>query len=162
MYKRYSQAGNGGMPLSQINRNRIRNVLILLLLAALIALLVISLPLIRNRTETRSLYIQKIQEECDEALRQANVLSRTGGVASSVDLTKIRCNIQSIRTVNSLSQLSGGQLLDDNTLVTLVNLVDRYQDGMNQGGQKIVNPGEYTTSLQNALQELHETVGNLE
>jgi hypothetical protein len=32
---------------------------------------------------------------------------------------------------------------------------------MNQGGQKIVNPAEYTTSLQNALQELHDTAGNL-
>ncbi|MBQ6721872.1 MAG: hypothetical protein IJQ88_06875, partial [Clostridia bacterium] len=77
MYRRYSQSGAGNMNLSQVNRNRIKNVLILLLLVALIVLLVISLPLIRNQGETRSLYIQKIQEECDDALRQANVLSRT-------------------------------------------------------------------------------------
>jgi hypothetical protein len=37
------------MPLSQINRNRIKNIVILLLLIAVAALLVISLPLMRNR-----------------------------------------------------------------------------------------------------------------
>ena len=162
MYRRYSQVGDGSMPLSQVNRNRVKNIIILVLILALAALLVISLPLILNRGETRSLYIQKIQEECDEALRQANVLSRTGGVASSSELARIRCNISSIRAVNSLSQASGKQLLDDNTLMTIINLVDRYQEGMTQGGQKIINPGEYTTSLQNAMQELQETVANLE
>ena len=162
MYRRYSQAGDGGMPLSQVKRNRIKNIIILLLVLALAALLVISLPLIMNRGENQSLYIQKMQEECDEALRQANVLSRTGGAASSSELSKIRCNIHAIRTVNSLSQAAGKQLVDDNILTTILNLVDRYQEGMNQGGQKIINPGEYTTNLQNALMELQDTISNLE
>ena len=39
MYRRYSQAGDGSMPLSQINRNRIKNILIFLLLAGLAAML---------------------------------------------------------------------------------------------------------------------------
>lgn len=162
MYRRYSQVGDGSMPLSQVNRNRIKNVIILLLILALAALLVISLPLLTNRGETHSLYIQKIQEECDEALRQANVLSRTGGAANAADLAKIRCNIHAIRAINSLSQASGKLLIDDSALTTLLNLVDRYQEQMNQGGQKIINPGEYTTSLQNALMELQETVSHLE
>ena len=162
VYRRYSQVGDGSMPLSQVNRNRVKNIIILLLLIALAVLLVISVPLMMNRGETQSLYIQKIQEECDEAVRQANVLSRTGGAASAADLAKIRCNISAIRAVNSLSQASGRQLIDDNTLMTLLNLVDRYQEQMNQGGQKIINPGEYTTSLQNAMLELQETVSRLE
>ena len=44
MYRRYSQAGDGSMPLSQIKRNRIKNILIFLLLAGMAAMLVISLP----------------------------------------------------------------------------------------------------------------------
>ena len=32
MYRRYSQTGDGSMPLSQVNRNRIKNIIILLLL----------------------------------------------------------------------------------------------------------------------------------
>ena len=162
MYRRYSQVGDGSMPLSQVNRNRIKNIIILLLVLALAALLVISVPLIMNRGENHSLYIQKMQEECDEALRQANVLSRTGGAASAAELAKIRCNIHAIQTINALSRASGKQLVDDNMLTTILNLVDRYQEGMNQGGQKIINPGEYTTNLQNALTELQETISSLE
>ena len=162
MYRRYSQTGDGSMPLSQINRNRVKNIIILVLIIALAALLIISLPLMTNRGETHSLFIQKIQEECDEALRQANVLSRTGGAASSSDLSKIRCNIHAIRSINSLSQASGRMLLDDNNLMTILNLVDRYQEQLNQGGQKIINPGEYTTSIQNAIIELQEAASSLE
>lgn len=162
MYRRYSQVGDGSMPLSQVNRNRVKNIVILVLIIALGVLLAFSLPLMMNRGESHSLYIQKIQEECDEAARQANVLSRTGGAASSADLSKIRCNIHAIRTINSLSQASGKQLIDDNILMTILNLVDRYQDGMNQGGQKIINPGEYTTNLQNAIIELQDIVSHLE
>ena len=40
MYRRYSQVGDGSMPLSQINRNRIKNILILVLVAALVAMAV--------------------------------------------------------------------------------------------------------------------------
>ena len=45
MYRRYSQVGDGSMPLSQVNRNRIKNILIFVLLVALAVMLVISLLL---------------------------------------------------------------------------------------------------------------------
>ena len=49
MYRRYSQVGDGSMPLSQLKRNRLKNVVILLLVIALGALLFISLPLMRAK-----------------------------------------------------------------------------------------------------------------
>ena len=158
MYRRYSQVGDGSMPLSQVNRNRIRNILILLLLAALAVLLVISLPLIRNREETRALYIQKIQAECDEAARQTSTLSRNAGADSAANLAKIRCNIYAIRTMNTLSASTGKQLLEDERLLTLQNTVDRYLSFLTTG----MDTGEYTTSLQTALAELQEIVAGLQ
>jgi hypothetical protein len=146
------------MPLSQINRNRIRNILIFLLLAALIALLVISLPLIRSRDNTRASYIQQIQKECRDAISDASTLSRTAGADSAANLSRIRSNIHSIRVVNNLSGADGNRvMLDDNQLMTIQNMVDRYLAYLTTG----MDTGEYTTSLQTALSELLETVSGL-
>ena len=159
MYRRYSQVGDGSMPLSQVNRNRIKNIIIFLLLIALGAMLVFSLPKIKNQDEARSLYILQMKRECKDALDQTTTLSRTGGASSALDLGRIRCNIYAIRIINSLSSSAGQRLLDDeNALVTLLNLVDRYQQGLLEGG---TNTGEMTTSLQTARTQLQETLNNL-
>ena len=146
------------MPLSQVNRNRIKNILIFLLVAALAALLVVSLPLFRNRENTRSLYIQQIQRECQDALNDTSTLSRTAGADSSAILSRVRSNIHTIRTVNSLSGTDGNRpLMEDERLLTMQNMVDRYLAFLTTG----MDTGEYTTSLQTALSELQEIVGNL-
>ena len=158
MYRRYSQLGDGTMPLSQINRNRIRNILILVLLAALIALSVISLPLIRNRDNTRAMYIQQIQRECRDAFSDSSSLSRTAGADSTAILSRIRSNIHSIRVVNNLSGMDGNrQILDDNQLMTIQNMVDAYLTYLTTG----MDTGEYSTSLQTALSELQDIVSEL-
>ncbi len=158
MYRRYSQTGDGGMPLSQVNRNRIKNLIILVLIAALAVLLVISVPLMQNRGETRALFIQKIQTECDDAVRQTTSLSRNAGADSAAILARIRCNIYSIRTLNTMSaNAGGGQLLEDERLLTLQNTVDRYLSFLTTG----MDTGEYQTSLQTSLTELQGIVENL-
>ena len=159
MYRRYSQVGDGNMPLSQINRNRIKNVLIFLLLAALIAMLVISLPLIRKQNDARDNYILRIQTECEDAVRQAYTLSRNAGSDSASSLAKIRCSIYAIRIINDISSSSGSPLLDKDNLMTIQNMVDRYQEFVGAGG---LRTGEYATTLQSALEELQVTVSNLE
>ena len=159
MYRRYSQVGDGGMPLSQINRNRIKNVLIFILLAALAALLVISLPLFKSREETRSLYIQQIRRECQDAYNDTSSLSRTAGADSAAILSRVRSNIHTIRTVNSLSGADGGRsLLEDERLLTMQNMVDRYLAFLTTG----MDTGEYTTSQLTSLSELQEIVAKLE
>ena len=147
MYRRYSQVGDGNMPLSQINRNRIKNILIFLLLAALIALLVISLPLMRKQNDARASYILRIQTECEDAVRQAYTLSRNAGSDSASNLAKIRCNIYSIRIINDISTAAGSQLLEKDSLMTIQNMVDRYQENVGAGG---LRTGEYATTLQSA------------
>ena len=159
MYRRYSQSGDGGMPLSQINRNRIKNILILLLLAAVAALLVISVPLIRNRDNSRTLYIQQMQRECKEAYTDASTLSRTAGADSAAILSRVRSNIHAIRIVNSLSGSGGNRApVEDERLLTMQNMVDRYLSFLTTG----MDTGEYTTSLQNSLIELQDILNSVE
>ena len=158
MYRRYSQTGDGSMPLSQVNRNRIKNLIILLLLVAVGVLLYISIPMMKNRDETRALYIQKIQAECDDALRQSTTLSRNAGADSAAILSRVRCNIYAIRTLNTMSGSSGGrQLLDDGRLLTLQNTVDNYIAFLTTG----MDTGEYQTALHNSLLELQGIVNTL-
>ena len=158
MYRRYSQTGDGSMPLSQINRNRIKNILILILLAALAAMLIISIPLIRNQGNTRTLYIQQIQHECQDAYNDTTTLSRTAGADSAAILSRVRSNIHAIRMVNSLSGAEGNRpLVDDERLLTMQNMVDRHLQYLTTG----MDTAEYTTTLQTALTELQETVNNL-
>ena len=159
MYRRYSQVGDGSMPLSQVNRNRIKNIIIFVLLAALTALLVISLPLIRNREGTRKLYIQQIRQECQDAYNDTATLSRTAGADSAAILSRVRSNIHAIRVVNNLSGAEGNRsLLEDERLLTMQNMIDRHLQYLTTG----MDTGEYTTSLQTALTELQEIVANLQ
>ena len=158
MYRRYSQTGAGNMNLTQVNRNRIRNVLLVLLVVALAVTLIITLPVMQNQGEARTIYIQKIQSEVDEAVRQTTTLSRNAGADSAAILSRIRSNIYSIRTLNSVNSATGGRtLLEEERLTTLLNTVDRYLTYLTTG----MDTGEYQTALQVALTELQEIVGNL-
>ena len=157
MYRRYSQMGDGSMPLSQVNRNRIKNILILLLLIALAVLLVISLPLMKSRDDNRANYIQQIQKECKEANNETNALSRTAGADSAAILSRIRSNVHAIRAINSLGGAEGNRLLEDERLLTLQNMVDQYLQYLTTG----MDTGGYTTNLQNSLAELQELLIDL-
>ena len=158
MYRRYSQTGDGNMPLSQINRNRIKNIIILVLLAALAALLVISLPLLNLRDNARTLYIQQMQKECQDAYNDALSLSRTAGADSGAILSRVRSNIHSMRVINSVNSAQGNTgLIDNDRLYAVQTQVDQYLQYLTSG----MDTGQYTTNLQNTLGELLEVVSNL-
>lgn len=153
MYRRYSQTGEGNANLSQVNRNRIKNIILILLLIALAVTLIITLPVMQNQSETRSLYIQKIQAEVDEALRQTATLSRNAGADSAAILSRIRSNIYAVRMLNTVNASSGGKaLLEEERLTSLQNMVDRYLTYLTTG----MDTGEYQTALQVSLSELQE------
>ena len=158
MYRRYSQTGDGSVSMNQVTRNRIKNGIILLLLIAMAAVLAFSLPVLRTQNETRQLYIQRIQSETAEAVRQTSGLSRNAGADSAAILAKIRCNLYAIRTVNSAYTAAGNSaLVEEERLTTLLNTVDRYLSFLTTG----MDTGEYQTNLQNALNELQGIVSSL-
>ena len=159
MYRRYSQTGDGNVSMTQVTRNRIKNGIILLLLVGMAAVLAFSLPVLRNQNETRRLYIQRIQSETSEAVRQTSGLSRNAGADSAAILARVRCNLYAVRTINSANSAAGnGTLLEEERLTTLLNTVDRYLSFLTTG----MDTGEYQTSLQTALNELQDIVSNLE
>ncbi len=160
MYRRYSQVNGEGAPHLMVKRNRIRNLVILMLLAAVAALAVIAVPAIQYRQGERTLYIHRIQSECDEAIRLTTSLSRNAGADSAAILARIRSNLYAIRVLNAvyMGQESGRQLVAEDQIMTLQNTVDRYLSYLTTG----MDTGEYQTNLQNALDELRRTLDGME
>ena len=159
MYRRYSQVGDGAMPLSQVNRNRIKNIIILLLSVALIALLIISLPMIKDKGNVRTQYIQQRRRECQEAYNNTQTLSRTAGADSAAILASVRSNIHAMRVVNNLSGAGGnGYLVDDGRLSSLIGTVEEYLGILTTG----METGQYVTSLSTSLADLQAAISNLE
>ena len=158
MYRRYSQTNAGGVTMSQIKHNRIRDLLILVLAGLLIAALVLGIPAIQKQNDTRSLYIRRIQAECDDAIRQSSSLSRNAGADSASILAKIRSSLYAIRMISNLNSAEGGGILvDDDRIMTLQNTVDRYLTYLTTG----MDTGEYQTTLQTSMEELQEELNLL-
>ena len=160
MYRRYSQVTENPTPVSNIRRNRIKNILILILIAALAAMAFVSVPAVQKEKGLRELFIQRMQSEISEAVRLATSLSRNAGADSSGILARIRCNIYSIRTTNEISMgIEGvsGRLLQEETLSTLQSSIDNYLTFLTTG----MDTGEYQTNLQNSLNSLQATINNL-
>ena len=155
MYQRYSQVSEGQAVLNQMKRGRIKNGIILALLAVIVALCVIGIPALQREGEGKDLYVQRMRSECEDAIRQASVLSRNAGADSAAILARIRSSLYAIRTLNELSQSEGrGVLIGEADLEALLDSVDRYLSFLTTG----MDTGEYQTNLQNSLESLREKI----
>ena len=158
MYRRYSQMNGNAASVSQLKRSRLKDLLILALTGLLIAALVIGVPLLQKNNTTRSVYIQRIQAECDEANRLTSTLSRNDGADSASILARIRSCLYSIRVISGLNMAQGdGELVSEDQVLTLQNMVDRYLNYLTTG----MNTGEYQTTLQTGMEELQAEVSAL-
>ena len=145
MYRRYSQVNETSMPVSQTRRNRIKNVVILVLVAATITMTAIALPALQSRSNARSLFIQRVQNEISTAARMATSLSRNAGASSAAILAQIRSNIYAISTVNELSvglEGASSRLLPEDQLTSLQSSIDNYLAFLTTG----MDTGEYQTT----------------
>ena len=158
MSRRSSQMNGNAASVSQLKRSRLKDLLILALTGLLIAALVIGVPLLQKSNTTRSVYIQRIQAECDEANRLTSTLSRNAGADSASILARIRSCLYSIRVISGLNMAQGdGELVSEDQVLTLQNMVDRYLNYLTTG----MNTGEYQTTLQTGMEELQAEVSAL-
>ena len=158
MYRRYSQTNGNAVSLSQLKRSRMKDILILLLAALLIAALAVGIPAMQQRDGTRTAYIQRVLAECDEAIRQTSGLSRNAGADSAAILAKIRSNLYAIRVISDLNAVrGGGALVSEERIMTLQNNGARYLTYLTTG----MDTGEYQTGLQTSLEELQTELSGL-
>ena len=161
MYRRYTQVNETAVPVTQVRRNRVKNFLILILLAAVITLAVIAVPAVQSRTGARGLFIQRMQSEIATAVRLTTSLSRNAGASSAAILAQIRSNVYAIIAANELSigmEGASGRLLPEEDLTFLQSSIDNYLQFLTTG----MDTGEYQTNLQNALEALQVRINALE
>ena len=161
MYRRYSQVNQSPVSLGQVRRNRIKNILILMLLAALITMAIVTLPAVQSRNSARSLFIQRMQSEIATAVRLTTSLSRNAGANSAAILAQIRSNVYAIGLINDISigqEGASGRLLREDQVTTLQSAIDNYLAFLTTG----MDTGEYQTNLQNSLETLQTEISILE
>ena len=161
MYRRYSQVNQPAAPLGQTRRNRVKNILILLLAAALIAVTSVAMPAVRSRNNARGLFVQRMQNEIATAIRLTTSLSRNAGANSAAILAQVRSNVYAIGMLNEVrigEEGASGRLLQEDQVTSLQSYIDNYLSFLTTG----MDTGEYQTNLQNSLENLQVQISALE
>ena len=160
MYRRYSDVNQPSAPLGQRRRNRIKNILILLLAVLLIAMTALAVPAMRNRSAARGICIQRMQNEIASAVRLTTSLSRNAGANSAAILAQVRSNVYAIGVLNGISiaqEGADGRLLQEDTISAIQSSIDNYLAFLTTG----MDTGEYQTNLQNTLESLQTEINGL-
>lgn len=154
MYRRYTSREGGtqytGAPRL---RERIRNILLIVLAVACVVLAVFGGRAMGNQSETRTTLIHRMQTESSEALSMTSTLSRTAGANSSAALGRIRSRVYAVDVINQLHVgLTGtsGYLISTDVFTDIYALLDDYSDKLTTGTQT----GDVQSALTTALTTL--------
>jgi len=156
MYRRYTNVNREGAPLNQINQIRIRNVIIVVLLAAVVVLTIRTVSEARKQGDERGLYISEINSEYMLAMDKMN--KSHGDNAQELD--EIRSNLYAIKKLNDVYLRKEKQILiPDEIIGGCINIVDEYFKNDAKGG---TNLKTLLSNLRSAMAQLQETISGLE
>ena len=162
MYHRYTSRSDGMQPSAAPRlRERIRNILLMVLLAACILLAVFGGRAMSFQADAHTTFIRRMQTECNDALSLTASLSRTAGANSAATLGRIRSHLYAMDTINQLNvglQGAGGYLVSNDVFTDLYAVLDVYSDKLITGMQT----GDLQTELTTSLNNLSVLVSSLE
>ena len=160
MYQRYTSRAAGPVQTGGSRMvTRIRNIVTLLLLVAVIVLAVFGGRAMNYQTESHTTYVRRMQTECNDALELTSALSRTAGASSSATLGRIRSYVYAMDTINQLNlSLEGRYLVGNDVFVNLYSIIDDYYNRLITG----MVTSDQQTALTNALADLVTVLAVLE
>lgn len=160
MYQRYTfRSGGGTQTGGNVLKNRIRNIITLLLVIAVIVLAVFGGRAMGYQAESHTTYVRRLQTECNDALALTPALSRTAGASSAATLSKIRSYVYAMDTINQLHMgLDGEYLVTTDVFTNLYGIIDEYYNRLITG----MVTSDQQTELTNALTMLVQTLSYLE
>lgn len=137
-------------------RERVRNILVILLVVIIAAMGVFGGQAIAYRSEARTQLVAIMQAECRDAVSQTNTLSRTAGANSAATLGRIRSCVHAMDTVNTLrAGLERGRyFLPVETFTALYATLDNYSSRLLTG----MNTGDLQGELEQELIALQDIV----
>lgn len=160
LYGSYSDRSRvSGQTGASVMRERVRNILVAVLILVIVALGVTGGRAIAYRSSARGLFVSTLQTECDTALGHCSTLSRTGGANSSAMLGRIRASVYAMDMANQYNGIleGGRRLVPDDRFTALYDILDQYANRLLTG----MNTGDMQGELQAALEELQTLVAAL-
>ena len=153
MYQRYTTRAGGGMQVSGNSlANRVRNIITLVLLIAVIVLAIAGGRAMGYQSESRATYVRRLQTECNDALALTPALSRTAGASSAATLSRIRSYVYAMDTINQLHMgLEGKYLVSTDEFSVLYNIIDDYYNRLITGMVTSDQQTELTNKLNNMV-----------
>lgn len=159
MYQRYTSRTGGMQSGGNAMVNRIRNIIMLVLVLAVLMLSIFGGRAMSYQAESHTTFVHRLQTECNDALSLTSSLSRTAGASSSATLGKIRSHVYAMDTINQLNMgLDGTYLVSNDEFTNLYAIIDDYSNRLITG----MVTGDQQTALTGALTALAETVAYLE
>lgn len=160
MYQRYTSRSGGSVKSGgNVLLNRVRNIVMLLLVIAVILLAVFGGKAIGYQTESHTTFVRRLQTECNDALALTPSLSRTAGASSAATLSKIRSYVYAMDAINQMNlSLEGKYLVATDVFTNLYGIIDDYYNRLITG----VVTSDRQTELTNVLSQLVQTLAYLE
>ena len=124
MYRRYTNMDREGVSPNRFKQTLVRDIIIVLLLAALAVLLIKAIPAFNYQEKEKSLYIRNMISEYSEANRSVIALSSYGKETSEAE---IRSHLSAIQALNNMYQAQSGQyLVSEEVIARCIDTVDQY------------------------------------
>lgn len=140
---------------------RLRSVLLVVLLVAVVLLGVFGGRAIIYQSKCEPAFVNRMLTECDAAMTTVNSLSRSGGAESSAILGKIRANIHAIDVINEVNNTiegGNGYFVPTSVFTDLYAIIDSYSNNLKLGNATI----EDQNNLDNALTSLRTLLSELD
>lgn len=157
---RYEGKRDGSQPVNHAAAERVRNLFLILLIVALLGVGIAGGQAIAFRSSFNETTVSRMLSECEEALGQARNLARNGSAESSVVLSRIRGNVQSVRALNEVSS----QLHNRNDYVVAASSLAEIDAVIDSYFTKLKNGSVVTedlTQLTSLLTNLQETLSEM-
>lgn len=145
----YGPGGAAHSP-ARVLGGRIRSVLLVVLLIAVVVLGVLGGRAMIYSSRCEPAFIHRMTTECNEATASTKVLSRSGGADSQAVLGKIRANIRAIDAINEINNsIEGGDgyFVPTATFTNLYAIIDSYMNNLKLGNATIENQNNLVGAL---------------
>lgn len=147
----YGPGGAAATPARALG-GKIRSVLLVVLLIAVIALSIFGGRAIVYQSKCAPSFIYRMQTECKEAVKLMDSLSRSSGgkAADNATLARIRANVHAIDAINEINNTvegGNGYLVPPTVFTELYSIIERYYSHLSQEGTPIEDQNILTSAL---------------
>lgn len=156
---RYAHNQGGVRPADRSRGDRVRSLLLILMVVALAGVSIIGAQAIAFRSGAGKEITDQMRLECSRAVNLTKDLSRSGGSETAEILGRIRSDVHAVDVLNELNnELYGSYLLPVSAFDELENIISSYHARLRNGSTII----DVQTELTSALTSLETLIAGLE